>query len=47
MFRRNFLIGGLGKELSTLTGDLVQKDINSERKSLLPMEIKREFQGIA
>ena len=33
MFGRNFLIGGLGKELSTLTGDLVQKDINSECKT--------------
>ena len=47
MFGRNFLIGGLGKEFFTLTGDLVQKDINSERKSLLLIEIKQEFQGIA
>lgn len=47
MFGRNFLIGGLGKEFFTLTGDLVQKNINSEKKSVLPLEIKQEFQGVA
>lgn len=47
MFGRNFLIGGLGKEFFALTGDLVQKNINSEKKSVLPLEIKQEFQGVA
>ena len=39
-------MGALGKEFFTLPGDLAEKDINSEMKLLLPMEIKQDCHAL-